>query len=40
MMMLNPPIFVEDNDDYVVNETNLKCSPPRSSYRRFNKKME
>jgi hypothetical protein len=38
MMMLNPPTFIEHNNDFVVNGTGLRCSPPRSSNRRFNKK--
>jgi hypothetical protein len=31
MMMSNPPIVVEHNNDYVVNGNNLKFSPPISS---------
>ncbi len=26
MMMLNPPTFVEHNNDFFVNGTNLRCS--------------
>jgi hypothetical protein len=40
MMMLNPPTHVELNSDSVVNATNLRCSPPRSSNQCFNKEME
>jgi hypothetical protein len=35
--MLNPPTFVEHNNDYTMNGTILKCSPPKSSNRHFNK---
>jgi len=30
-MMLNPPTFVEHNNDYAMNGTILGCSPPKSS---------
>jgi hypothetical protein len=36
--MFNPPTFVEHNNEYVVNGTILRCSPPKSSNRCFNKK--
>jgi hypothetical protein len=34
--MLNPPTFVEHSNDYAVNGTILKCSPPKSSNQHFN----
>ncbi len=36
--MLNPPILIEHNNDFIVNGISLKCSPPRSSYQSFDKK--
>jgi hypothetical protein len=36
--MLNPPTLVEHNIDSIVNGTSLRCSPPRSSNRWFDKK--
>jgi hypothetical protein len=38
MMILNPPTFVEQNNDLVVHGTILGCSPLRSSNQCFNKK--
>jgi len=38
MMMLNPPTLVEHNIDSIVNGTSLRCSPPISSNRWFDKK--
>ncbi len=36
--MLNPPTLVVHNNDYDVNGTILKCSPPSSSNQCFDKK--
>jgi hypothetical protein len=38
MMMLNPPTFIEHNNDSAMNGTSLKCLPPKSSNQHFNKK--
>jgi hypothetical protein len=37
-MMLTLPTFIEHNNDYVMNGTSLRCSPPKSSNQHFNKK--
>jgi hypothetical protein len=37
-MMLNPPTLIEHNNDFAMNGTILKCSPPRSSNWHFDKK--
>jgi len=39
VVMLNPPTLVEHNNDYVVNGIILRCSPPKSSNRHFDKKI-
>ncbi len=39
MLMLNFPTLIEHDNDFVVNGTILKCSPPRSSNRHFDKKI-
>ncbi len=36
LMMLNPPTLVEHNNEFDMNGTNLRCSPPRSSNQLFN----
>jgi hypothetical protein len=38
VVMLNPPTLVEHNNDYVVNGTILRCSPPKSSNWHIDKK--
>jgi hypothetical protein len=36
--MLNPPTFIEHNNDSAMNGTSLKRLPPKSSNQHFNKK--